>query len=99
VRGTKERAATVLISATSCLPGFEIESIVALISENPEFNRAQLSRQVCEMLHWRRPDGRLKDMSCRVAMLRMQDEGLLQLPAPRNGNNNGKSYQRRTLFA
>ena len=77
----------------------EIESIVALISENPEFNRAQLSRQVCEMLNWRRPDGRLKDMSCRVAMLRMQDDGLLQLPAPRNGNNNGKSYQRRTLFA
>ncbi len=32
-------------------------------------------------------------------MLRMQDEGLLQLPPPRNGNNNGKPYLRRTLLA
>jgi hypothetical protein len=29
----------------------------------------------------------------------MQDDGLLQLPAPQNGNNNGKSYRRRTLLA
>jgi hypothetical protein len=77
----------------------EIQSIRALISENPEFNRAQLSRRVCEILNWRRPDGRLKDMSCRVAMLRMQEDGLLQLPAPQNGNNNGKSYRRRTHLA
>jgi len=38
-------------------------------------------------------------MSCRVAMLRMQDDGLIVLPPPRNGNNNGKPYHRRTLFA
>ena len=38
-------------------------------------------------------------MSCRVAMLRMQDDRLLQLPPPRNGNNNGKPYLRRTLWA
>ena len=74
----------------------EIEDIRALISENPEFNRAQLSRHVCEKLNWRRPDERLKDMSCRVAMLRMQDEGLLHLPKPQNGNNNGRRYCRRT---
>ena len=29
-------------------------------------------------------------------MLRMQDDGLIQLPPPRNGNNNGKPYLRRT---
>jgi hypothetical protein len=40
-----------------------------------------------------RPDGQSKEMSCPVAMLR---NGLLQLPPPRNGNNNGKPYQRRT---
>jgi len=51
---------------------------------------------VCERLDWRRPDGRLKDMSCRVAMLRMQDDGCLRLPPPRNANNNGKPYRRRT---
>lgn len=38
-------------------------------------------------------------MSCRVALLRMQEDGLLQLPPPRNGNNNGKPYRCRTQLA
>ena len=50
---------------------FEVESIGRLIADNPGTNRAELSRLVCELLGWRRPDGRLKDMSCRVAMIRM----------------------------
>lgn len=29
-------------------------------------------------------------------MLRMQDDGLIQLPPPRKGNNNGRPYHRRT---
>lgn len=74
----------------------ELDTIRALIAERPTANRARLSRLVCETLDWRRSDGHLKDMSCRVAMLRMQDDGLIQLPPPRNGNNNGKRYRRRT---
>lgn len=74
----------------------ELDGIKLLISDNPDSSRARLSRLVCEQLGWLRPDGRLKDMSCRVAMLRMSDDGLIQLPAPRNGNNNGRPYRRRT---
>lgn len=62
----------------------EIELIRALIGQSPTPSRAQLSRDVCERLDWRRPDGRLKDMSCRVALLRMQADGLISLPPPRN---------------
>jgi hypothetical protein len=62
----------------------EFELIRALLAQLPPLNRAQLSREVCERLSWRRPDGRLKDMSCRVAMLRMQTDGLFTLPQPRN---------------
>jgi hypothetical protein len=47
-------------------------------------NRARLSREVCERLGWRRENGALKDMSCRVALLRMQTDGLIRLPPPRN---------------
>ena len=61
----------------------ELEFIRALISATPPLNRARLSRAVCEQLNWRRADGRLKDMSCRVAMLRMQTDGLIALPAPK----------------
>jgi len=77
----------------------EIQGIRQLIEDHPTATRARLSRLVCEQLDWRRGDGRLKDMSCRVAMLRMQDDALLQLPPPRNTNNNGKPYLRRTLLA
>jgi len=77
----------------------ELSSIRQLIAARPTATRALLSRLVCEQLDWRRADGRLKDMSCRVAMLRMQDNALLQLPPPRNGNNNGRPYLRRTLQA
>src|SRR5487761_535464 len=64
----------------------EIELIRALIGATPPLNRAQLSREVCERLGWRRPDGRLKDMSCRVALVRMQAEGPIALPRPRTAN-------------
>jgi len=77
----------------------ELESIRQLIAHHSTATRAHLSRLVCERLDWRRPDGRLKDMSCRVAMLRMHRDGLLTLPPPRNGNNNGKPYLRRTAAA
>ena len=77
----------------------ELQSIRQLIADNPKATRAGLSRLVCEELAWRRENGGLKDMSCRVAMLRMQEDGLLQLPLPRNGNNNGKPYLRRTRQA
>ncbi len=74
----------------------ELIRIKELIAESPNANRAALSRSVCQLLQWYRLDGRLKDMSCRVAMLRMHEDGLLQLPAPRKGNGNGKPYSRRT---
>jgi hypothetical protein len=74
----------------------ELRRIRHLIADHPADTRARLSRLVCEHLGWRRPDGRLKDMSCRVAMLRMQDDGLLRLPAPRNRHHNGQTARPRT---
>ena len=60
----------------------ELEQIRSLIKHNPEFNRMRLSKEVCQMLQWLKPDGKLKDMSCRVAMLRMHKDGLIGLPPP-----------------
>ena len=77
----------------------ELETIRRLILQNPGTSRAWLSREVCEQLQWRRAQGQLKEMSCRVAMLRMQEDGLIQLPPPRNGNANGRPYLRRTAQA
>lgn len=68
----------------------EIEYIRKLINSVPKQNRLQLSRLVCDELGWLRPDGRRKDMSCRVAMLRMHRDGLITLPPPKNRNGNGR---------
>ncbi|MHB8346407.1 MAG: DUF4338 domain-containing protein [Acidiferrobacterales bacterium] len=61
----------------------EIDLIRALLTL-PQIHRARLSREVCERLNWRRDNGQLKDMSCRVALSRMQADGLITLPPPRN---------------
>lgn len=71
----------------------DVEAIRRLTQEKPPLSRAEISRRVCTDLDWRRPDGRLKDMSCRVALLRLENQGLFRLPAPRNGNGNGRPYR------
>ena len=44
--------------------------------------RSALSREVCEWMEWRDTTGRLKDMSCRVALLKLSRNGLIELPEP-----------------
>jgi hypothetical protein len=68
----------------------EMGLISRLIAGPKKPNRAQLSRLVCDELRWFRPDGRRKDMTCRVAMLRMHRDGLITLPEPIKGNCNGR---------
>ena len=74
----------------------EMAAIGGLIDDPRKLCRAALSREVCRMLAWRKPDGGLKDMSCRVAMLRMYRDGLIRLPAPRNRGPNGRTRPRLT---
>lgn len=62
----------------------ELARIRQLIAKHPSSTRAELARLTCQALAWRKPDGGLKAMSCRVAMLRMQADGLLELPPPRH---------------
>ncbi|MEA3508231.1 MAG: DUF4338 domain-containing protein, partial [Synergistota bacterium] len=77
----------------------EMDGIRSLIAAKPRRNRHQLSRVVCEQINWRRPDGRVKDMSCRVAMLRMHRDGLIRLPPPERGNGNGRTRPKITAVS
>ena len=60
----------------------ELERIRDLSRTLP--SRAAIARAVCTEFDWRRPDGRLKDMSGRVALLRMHRDGLIILPPPQH---------------
>lgn len=68
----------------------EIDLINRLIAEDPSRTRADLSRLTCQALAWYKPDGGLKEMSARVAMLRMQADGLIELPPPRGPRPNSR---------
>ena len=70
--------------------------IRGLIASNPQLNRNVLSGIVCDRLGWLRPDGRRKDMSCRVAMLRMHRDGRIILPPPRKPTGGRKPPPRLT---
>jgi hypothetical protein len=59
-----------------------LERINDLAGAQPQLSRRALSRQVCEWLDWRGADGRLKQMSCRVALGKLARAGALQLPQP-----------------
>ena len=58
----------------------DIQTIKLLMEHNPSLKRTPLSRKLCEQLGWRKPNGELKDMTCRVALQRMQADGLITLP-------------------
>jgi hypothetical protein len=76
----------------------ELECIRRVAME-PKMNRRVLSQRVCQELEWFKQDGGLKEMSCRVALLRMQEDGLVQLPVPIHRNSNCTRIIVRTIDA
>lgn len=63
----------------------DIQTIRDLIAEDSKLQRSALSRKLCQLWGWTQPNGDLKDMTCRVALLRMQADELIELPASRIG--------------
>jgi hypothetical protein len=59
----------------------EVDKIRQTLASYSTFSRRRLSQLICEILNWRRPDGKLKDMACRVALLQMEGDGIISLPA------------------
>lgn len=58
-----------------------VERIHARMDEQPDLSRRQLSREVCQWLDWRRPNGQWKEMSCRKALLTLARRGVVRLSA------------------
>lgn len=57
-----------------------IDRIRRRVDSDGAVTRTRLSREVCDWLDWRGPDGRVKDMSCRVALLKLSHRGVIELP-------------------
>jgi hypothetical protein len=72
----------------------EIDWINEQVQTYPDLNRVQLSQQFCRHVHWTTPGGGLKEMSCRVAMLRLAKSGLIRLPAVQKKGSRVTSVRR-----
>lgn len=74
----------------------EINWVNGLIETEPDISRQQLSIRFCRQANWRKSDGGLKDMSCRVAFLKMDKDGRVRLPAPKRAYAKPGTRKRRT---
>lgn len=75
----------------------KLEKIRGIItSANPAI-REEIARCVCRSLKWIDSLGRIKLMSCKVALLRLDRLDLIQLPPPRARNGNGKELKEKSI--
>lgn len=59
-----------------------IERIQEAQRANPQWTRCRLAREVCQWMDWRSAVGKLKEMSCRKALLKLHRRGRITLPVP-----------------
>ncbi len=70
------------------LTAHDIDFILALIIDNPNWSRRKLSVALAQAWDWRNAKGVLKDMASRTLMLKLHERGHITLPARRQIPNN-----------
>jgi len=69
----------------SNLERFDISTISWLeetLAVRPDISRSRLVKEFCEEFDWRAPNGCLQKTGCALALQKIQDLGLINLPAP-----------------
>src|ERR1017187_6558575 len=61
----------------------QIAFLREFIEAHPDSSRWKLSRQLCEALGWKQPNGALRDVVCRGLLLMLEPAGQIQLPPVR----------------
>jgi hypothetical protein len=61
----------------------QLGQVQALVRENGQWSRYRLSRELARLWDWRTSRGQLKDMAARALLLKMQEQGWIELPARR----------------
>lgn len=70
----------------------EVELMRVVAHDYAGLGVTEIARTVCELVEWKRPNGRLKNHECRQLLERLQAEGVVTLPALRK--TKGKGPQR-----
>ena len=67
----------------------EMALIGDVVSRFGALSRTELAHTVCELLQWKRPNGRLKGWECLDFLEELEDKGLLRLPQKRSRRPRG----------
>jgi Domain of unknown function (DUF4338) len=67
----------------------ELELLGEIARDYAGLGLTEMARTVCELLEWKRANGRLKDQECRQLLERLRDQGWLRLPPVRNSGPRG----------
>jgi len=81
-----------MIPVTFCGRTFteqEVELMRVVAHDYAGLGVTEITRTVCELLEWKRPNGGLKNHECRQLMERLEAEGVLRLPALRKLGGRG----------
>ena len=68
----------------------DIQFIQALISKHFQRGRSYISKALCEAWRWVQPNGKLKECAARDLLLRLEEQGFIELPARLRPKNNLK---------
>jgi len=91
-RGPLESLESVPRSLRFCgrlFSGEDLELMRALARDYAGLGVTEMARTVCELLDWKRANGRLKDQECRQLLERLRDQGWLTLPPLQNSGPRG----------
>lgn len=72
----------------------ELTQIRTLIATQPGWSRYRLSRELCQLWDWRTATGQIKDMAARTLLGKLQERGLVELPARRCASPNRMRHKR-----
>lgn len=65
----------------------DIDTIRQMVADNPNWHRTWLSKELCTLWQWRTETGLLKDMACRSMLRKLEEKGLVTLPAAHHSGN------------
>jgi hypothetical protein len=75
----------------------ELEQMREVVSQFGALGLTEISRTVCELLEWKRPNGGLKNLECRQLLECLCAQGLLNLPELRRTKPRGPQRVHRTV--
>jgi hypothetical protein len=79
------------------ITSLNVEWIRSLMQIHSDWNRTQLSREICAQWNWSNANGQFKDMACRTLLLKLDRSGLITLPKPLNSGGGNHFKNRKTI--